>query len=304
MTAPDHVTPLRLGILGMSEGNGHPYSWAAIFNGFEPAEMAACPFPSIPSYLAKQRYPDDFLSSARVTQVWTQDQALSKHIAAASRIERVADTPEAMIGSVDAVLLARDDAANHMQYAGPFLDAGIPIYIDKPLAVARRDAEAILTRAGSTAPVFSCSALRYARELQPSPSQLKQCGRIRFVDAIVPGKWNTYAVHVIEPVLAHLVVDDEIAETKAHGFGDLRELVVTWKSGLVTRFSSLGRSASPIGFTIHGENGNLSFALRDSFVAFREALAHFVEVVRGQRPNIPIASTLRVVDLIELGNRS
>ena len=24
---------LKLGIIGLSEGNGHPYSWSAIFNG-------------------------------------------------------------------------------------------------------------------------------------------------------------------------------------------------------------------------------------------------------------------------------
>lgn len=48
---------LKIGILGMTEGNGHPYSWSAMFNGFDMAlyggvslsgdsrifEEAACP---------------------------------------------------------------------------------------------------------------------------------------------------------------------------------------------------------------------------------------------------------------------
>ena len=33
---------LRVGILGLSEGNGHPYSWSAIFNGFD--KTKECPF--------------------------------------------------------------------------------------------------------------------------------------------------------------------------------------------------------------------------------------------------------------------
>ena len=38
---------LRLAMLGMIEGNGHPYSWSAIVNGFDPAAMAAGPYPAI-----------------------------------------------------------------------------------------------------------------------------------------------------------------------------------------------------------------------------------------------------------------
>lgn len=45
---------LKIGILGMTEGNGHPYSWSAMFNGYDPEEMAKCPFPVIPAYLSNQ----------------------------------------------------------------------------------------------------------------------------------------------------------------------------------------------------------------------------------------------------------
>ena len=54
------VTPLvknetiRLAMLGMVEGNGHPYSWSAIFNGYDRAAMAKCPYPTIPDYLNKE----------------------------------------------------------------------------------------------------------------------------------------------------------------------------------------------------------------------------------------------------------
>lgn len=38
---------LRLAMLGMIEGNGHPYSWSAIVNGYDPAEMEMCPYAGI-----------------------------------------------------------------------------------------------------------------------------------------------------------------------------------------------------------------------------------------------------------------
>ena len=42
---------LRIGILGMTEGNGHPYSWSAMINGYDRDEMETCGFPVIPRYL-------------------------------------------------------------------------------------------------------------------------------------------------------------------------------------------------------------------------------------------------------------
>ena len=47
---------LKLGIIGISEGNGHPYSWSAIFNGYNEEYMIQCPFESIPEYLSKQKH--------------------------------------------------------------------------------------------------------------------------------------------------------------------------------------------------------------------------------------------------------
>ena len=96
--------------------------------------MKNCGFPVISEYLAKQTFPGDCIPNAEVTHVWTEDINLSKHIAKAANVLHVAEELTDMIGAVDAVLLARDDAENHATFALPFLNAGIPIYIDKPLA--------------------------------------------------------------------------------------------------------------------------------------------------------------------------
>ena len=63
---------LKLGIIGLSEGNGHPYSWSAIFNGYDHNSMKDCGYPVIPEYLKKQNWPNDQIKDARVTSVWTQ----------------------------------------------------------------------------------------------------------------------------------------------------------------------------------------------------------------------------------------
>jgi len=74
---------IRLGVIGMTEGNGHPYSWSAILNGYDRARMTAeCPFPGIPGYLNLQP-PEAFgIADARVTHVFCDARSDAEHVAA------------------------------------------------------------------------------------------------------------------------------------------------------------------------------------------------------------------------------
>jgi Oxidoreductase family, NAD-binding Rossmann fold len=295
------VSELRLGMLGLSEGNGHPYSWAAIFNGYDEAEMARCPFPAIPRYLSEHSFPEEAIADARVTHVWTQDGSTSRQIAAASRIEHVVAEPGQMLGEVDAVLLARDDAGRHAELGGPFLDAGLPIYIDKPLATSVAAARGLFSRQASEGQLFTCSALRFARELHLDPATRESIGPIRQVLGSSPKRWSRYAVHVIEPALVLLGDAGAIRSHHAHAADGAARLQVEWDSGVRAEFATLGDVEAPIRLTVVGDRGELEIVFEDSFAAFKAALERFVAIARGEAEPIPEPEVLRVVELIELG---
>ncbi|UJR80417.1 Gfo/Idh/MocA family oxidoreductase [Sandaracinus amylolyticus] len=293
---------LRLGILGLSEGNGHPYSWSAIFNGYDAKHMASCPFPAIPAYLRLRRFPEESLGAlARVTHVWAQERAIAEDVARASRIARVVDRPELMVGEVDAVLLARDDAAQHASLARPFLEAGLPVYVDKPIALTERDLDALLAMQRYDGQIYSCSALRYASELRWDPAKV---GEPRLVHAIIPKYWDTYAVHGIETVVAQLSAASwGDARTTRHQRGPLDHLDVTLPDGLDVRFTTTSSLPSAIRIHVLGNAGDASLVFSDSFTAFREALRVFVTSITER--TIPIArdETRTIVRLIEAGRR-
>lgn len=294
---------LKLGIIGMSEGNGHPYSWAAIINGYDRMAMDSCPFPVIPKYLTAQQYPEDFLVDARVTHVWTQDSETSAHIAACSLIDEIVVSPEDMIGHVDAVLLARDDAENHEAMAAPFIDAGLPIYIDKPFALDRITAHRIFTRTNRENQIFTCSALRYAREFDIKATSLQGLGTLKRIEASSPKQWNCYAVHAIEPMLLLAGVESSPRSSRISHDGQRTDLYLTWDNGLEARVSTLGAIDDAIRLRLYGADGSLELVFKDTFFAFRAALATFLRVVRGEERTIPPDFVLRVVEIIELGSR-
>jgi predicted dehydrogenase len=293
---------LRLGILGLSEGNGHPYSWSAIFNGYRPEILKNSGFPAISEYLARQKFPDDQLPQAQVTHIWTQELALSQHIASACHIPNVVATHTEMLGHVDAILLARDDAENHFEMAQAFLDAGLPVYIDKPLAYDVKTAQEIFSLEKYPGQIFSCTAMRFAREFQISQSYLEShIGRVSHVDAKVMKSWPKYAVHVIEPTLQILDHPNQIRTSQVCCAQDRLQMWVEWEDGRTASFTCLGSLSTPVQINLFGRKGFLELVSKDTFYAFRGALRTFVEVALTRNNPISSAHVLDIVRLIEIG---
>lgn len=100
-----------------------------------------------------------------VTAVWdgseVREEAYAREFCETHRAERYAD-PHTMIGDVDAVLILPVDWTAHRRLAVPFLDAGVPTMIDKPIAGNLDDIDSIEKAAKSgNAPLFGGSAVQY-----------------------------------------------------------------------------------------------------------------------------------------------
>lgn len=290
---------LRLGVIGMSEGNGHPYSWSAICNGYNKEVMAGCPFPVIPEYLSQESFPAARIPNVQVTHIWTQDKKLSKHIAQASLIEHVVKKSEDMIGEIDAVLLARDDAENHLEMARPFLVAGVPIYIDKPLATKVRIAQKLYALQKYSGQLFTCSALRYAPELMLSDDQKREIGQIKKITAQISKDWLKYGVHIIEPVIKMLDSRDEITKKKCTKHGEKVVVSVVWKSGIQTDFTTYGTVSVPITISINGSLATKTLEFTHTFRAFKNALTAFISRLPGEEDSEDTQLVSKAIAIIE-----
>ncbi len=289
---------LKIGILGFTSGNGHPYSWSAMFNNYKPEYMKDCGFPVIPEYLSKQKFPDDCIPGAHVTHIWTQDAAISRHVAKASLIPNVVEKMEDMIGQVDAVLLARDDPENHFAMARPFIEAGLPIYIDKPLGRTIQEAEEIYALERCPGQIFTCSALAYSDGLK-----LKDIGEIRHIQAFVIKDWKKYAIHVVEPAM-HLF--DWRTPILSHNVisNDTNKIVsLKWANGMTTTFTTLYGAQCGFRIQAFGTAGAAEVDFGGTFFMFRNALAQFVGIVRKERMNDSREITMKVMDILERGNK-
>lgn len=295
------MAAISLGIIGLSEGNGHPYSWPAIFNGYNHEFMKDCPYPVIHEYLSKQTFPDDCIKETKVTHIWTQDKKLSEHIAKASNIPNIVETYTDLIGKVDGILLARDDVENHYEMAKPFIEAGMPVYIDKPIAFSIAEAYSIYNLEKYSGQIFTCSAISFAEEFQITEEILKETGEILYIDACVMKDWDKYSIHIIEPVLKMLDKNDRIINITTNSYNKKNTVAVNWESGITACFKTLGDSKCPIKIIIYGTSGYKELVFNDTFAAFKSALQNFVDIINNKKPNLSKNITIKTMEIIERG---
>ena len=265
-----------------------------LFYGFD--KTKECPFEVIPEYLSKQSFPKDFLSDlGKVTHIYTQDRKISEKVAEFASIDNIVDRPEEMINNIDVVLLARDDAENHYEMAKVFIENGIPIFIDKPLAYSIKEAEKIYS-INENSLIYTCSSIRFAKEFSE-----KILEGTNYVNATVMKSWERYGIHIIEPVVSMFPNRGGLISVQKINLSvGIKIRVVKWEN-LQATFTTTGKIKSPISINVMNVNNSKNLLFKDTFYAFRESLRNFIKVTRNKKLNISKMETLEIIEIIEKG---
>lgn len=293
---------IKIGMIGLSPGNGHPYSFSAIFNGYDEQEMARCPYPRIYNYL-RSRSPSEFgIADTRVTHVWTPERKDAEKIARACHIPNIVDDLLELPNLVDAAIIARDDTDSHWPIARPFLDRSVPVFVDAPLAADMSDLRNFepFLRCGKA---MTCSALRYAVEVDSARTSLVQLGEIRAVHAICLEKgWFEYGVHVLESCYSLLGVG--AVSVRHVGTADCHTVRVRFSNGLIGVFQVTEGVERLFQLGFFGTGGGVTVVVSDIFAMFRRTLAEFVRMVQTGVPPIVPSETVEIVKVVIAGGVS
>ena len=300
---PDNI---RLAMLGMVDGNGHPYSWSAIINGrYDPAVMAGCGFAAIPKYLGAEPPENLGIPGVQVTHVWCDDPAETVKVARAAFIPHVLAYPEDAIGSVDAVVIPTDRGWEHVDRARPFIEAGLPLLIDKPLCDREEDLRQFVAWRQQGKAFLSTSAMRYAKEFAAARARMAEAvGQPRLMTITTPKSWERYGIHALEAVYPLLEPGGwvSVANTGTESANIVHarhasgvDVVLAAVADMYGAFARLG---------IYGTAGCLAAAFEDTFYAFKRQLEVFVAYLRSGELPVPFAETVEMIKIIIAGVRS
>jgi predicted dehydrogenase len=294
---------IKIGIIGMSPGNAHPYSWSAIINGcFDAAEITGIGYPAVAYYLEANRSTLG-IPGAKVTHVWTQEKSISQSIAKTAQIGNICNSPEEMARQVDAVILARDDAENHMQMAKPFIDAGIPIFIDKPLTLSLQELDYFAGESAKGKLIMSCSSMRYANECMVVKQEILSLGELELATAVGKKDWNKYGVHLLEALFS-LLDDPEPVSVQHIGEHNKDIVHVRFRTGFQAVFNLFMDIVPTFQLSVFGQKGWRLIENKNSYSMFRDNIIEFIRSVQEGKSRLSFAKTGQIIRTLIAANES
>jgi len=283
---------LKIGIVGGSK-HWHTRSFSEILNGYDEDLARSNRFP-----LYRTR-----LDGARVTHIWDPEREQAELVAKTCRIENVLQSMEEMIGRVDGVIVADDTTMQHQKRAFPFLKAGLPTFVDKPLSPSIEEAQLIVETARKhNAPFMSCSALRYAREVEEFLAEKESLGEILTGSSVCSGDLVFYGVHALEQL--YVCVGGGVESVRNVGEEGRDIVVVTMRDGgrfVLTVYRNIHYLFH---MSLYGTRGWREVRVEDSDYFYSNMLRAFLRMVETMQPPFPPEETLEIVKTLILARRS
>jgi hypothetical protein len=221
------------------------------------------------------------------------------------------EKPADMIGKVDGMLIEAVDGTVHFERAKPFLEAGIPCFIDKPFTCSVADAKKILELSEKKkAPVFSSSSLRYAPDVvefvtDPKPGKLVGCvvygpAPLSPIPERNAGLYH-YGIHPVE-ILYTLMGPGCKRVTNVSEKG-VDVATGQWKDGRVATVRGIRDGKSDYGFTGFSEKAIKAVTVGTGAI-YRELLKKVVEFFKTGKSPVEPATMLEIMAFIEAANKS
>lgn len=208
---------------------------------------------------------------------------------------KIVDSIRALLAEVDYVLLETNDGNPRLKQATEIIEAGKPVFIDKPVAASLEDVQKIYKLAEKRqVPVFSTSSLRYMSTIQEAING--KIGKILGADTYSPATIEPhhpdlfwYGIHGVESLITLMGVGcKEISRVHTEG----TDIVVgTWADGRIGTFRGTRTGKHGYGGTAYGEKGDLTLGPYNGYDTLLGKIIEFFD--SGQSP-VPADETLEV----------
>ncbi len=221
----------------------------------------------------------------------------------------VVDVPEELIGIVDAVMVEFQSGMVHLEYARPFIEAGIPTFVDKPFTCSVADAQELaeLAEANDT-PLFSSSSLRYALEIQQLQAEQAQTGEIlgamAYSPAILhpenPGLFH-YGIHAVETLYA--LMGPGCQEVWCAYQAGAEAIMGCWQDQRIGSIRGTRAGTHGYGFTAWCENEVRACSINANYI-YRELLKQIVGMFESGIAPLDIEETIEIMAFVEAAGKS
>jgi len=221
----------------------------------------------------------------------------------------ILDDPAALFGKIDAVLIEAVDGSVHLERALPFLEKGIPTYVDKPFACSLADARTMIEIAERKhIPIMSSSSLRYAPEVVAAKGGKGAQGEIIGVTTYGPAPTHPrnpglfhYGIHPVE--MLYTLMGPGCRKLSCLSESGAEVVTGVWSDGRLATVRGIRAGKPEYGFTVFGSKGVSTQDVSTTYI-YRELLKQIVSLFTTRQQPIDPRETLEIVAFIEAAKKS
>ena len=204
---------VRVGIIGAE--NSHSIGFGRLFN-------------------VEKRFP-----GVEVVGIWGETEEFAKRSAEKGHIPKIVKDPKEFLGKVDAIIVDHRHAKYHVEAARPFVEAGIPTFVDKPFSYRVAEGRELLELAQKhNTPITCLSSIGYGPGVDDMAAQVKEMDGVNSVIITGPASINSkyggiffYGIHIIEQLFK--VFGDDAEAVRATRHGPVTTFQIEFTSGLL-----------------------------------------------------------------------
>ncbi len=231
--SPPQGKKLTLGIIGAE--NSHTTGFGRLFN-------------------IDKKFP-----GVELKYVWGETDEFAKAAMEKGNIPNQVKDPKEMMGKIDALIVDHRHPKYHLDAAWPFVESGIPTFVDKPFCYRAEKGKEFLQMAKKTGtPVTSFSSIAQSSATFDMMEQLKSMDKITQVvrtgTADLDSKYGGiffYGVHIVQPLM--YMFGEDIEEVRISRNGNTGNASLRYTSGL---FATLIFKIHAYGWETYVETGD------------------------------------------------
>jgi len=198
-----------------------------------------------------------------VDYVWGETDAFAEDAAKRGRIPTIVKRPRDMLGKVDAVMCDQRHGKYHLKSVWPFVEAGIPAFVDKPFCYRAEEGKAFLKMARKAGtPVTSSSTVVHYASFKRFKKKMADLGAIVAGSTYGPcdlkSQWGGvffYGIHQVAMALEAFGYDVKAAQITKNGQDATAQLL--YPSGLIVTMNLVKEGCPGFGMSALGEKGVL-----------------------------------------------
>lgn len=240
----------------------------------------------------------------KATAIFGLEKERTEQVARDGKIEFIAEKPEDFFGRVDAVMVVFRHGDLHLPYALPFIEAGIPTWIDKPFAIKNEDAKKLIeaSKAHNTL-LTGGSTCKYSYDVLTLKNVIEGGSRIGKIKTAM----LSYRAELVNEYGGLYFYGPHLAEMTMAAFGyNPKSVIASESNGNIIAILKYDKYQVAMYFVpdskeycavLHGENGMIHREINLE-ILYKLGFEKFAEMIRTRRLAEPLDHLYAPVQLL------